>query len=235
MKRSGDFCQDVKACLGSDLSIIFDVGANVGTTAQLFSSTFESSVVLSFEPVEGTYRELVANTTELKGVRCFNIGLSDKPAVHEVHAARRSSWNSIDKGVDYGLGKVQMRVDTIDAFCQSHSIETIDLLKTDTEGHDLSVLRGANRMFDSGKIRAVYSEVGFYANDRGHAYFCDVLRFLQNKHFQIFDFYHVLSHYIENREHSDYPWSNVLFIRNDIIDSLCRPHYLRWLKEEGIV
>jgi hypothetical protein len=34
----------------------------------------------------------------------------------------------------------------------------LHLLKTDTEGHDLKVLEGAEQMLDEGRIQAVYSE-----------------------------------------------------------------------------
>jgi hypothetical protein len=47
---------------------------------------------------------------------------------------------------------------TIDAFCEGHEIDHIDILKIDAERCDLWVLHGARNMFSSGQIRFVYIE-----------------------------------------------------------------------------
>ena len=44
-------------------------------------------------------------------------------------------------------------VTTIDLFCAEHRIERINLLKIDTEGHDLDVIRGASNMLRRGEYR----------------------------------------------------------------------------------
>ena len=49
-------------------------------------------------------------------------------------------------------------IDTIDNFCQSHRISAIDILKIDTEGHDLSVLKGARNALCERKIGMIQFE-----------------------------------------------------------------------------
>lgn len=231
MNRTGDFCEDAKLCLGGNLRVIFDVGANIGTLSQMFAQKFYASDVYCFEPVPSTYQALVANVAQLERVKCFDFGFSSNATEYEMFVASDPGLNSIGRGIDYGRGKVTINVETIDVFCRSHGIRCIDLLKTDTEGHDLEVLRGAREMFDGSRIRAVFSEIGFYKKDRGHTYFCDLLRFMDEAGFQIFDLYQVASHYLDNANFPfpDYPWSNALFVRNDIIEALHGPDYARWL------
>jgi hypothetical protein len=56
------------------------------------------------------------------------------------------------------LGVVPVR--TIDEFCEERAITQIDLLKLDTEGHELSVLAGASRLLETHGITALQFEFG---------------------------------------------------------------------------
>ena len=49
-------------------------------------------------------------------------------------------------------------MDTVDRFSADHGLVAITLLKVDTEGHDLSVLRGASSMLNQGVIGIVQFE-----------------------------------------------------------------------------
>jgi hypothetical protein len=47
---------------------------------------------------------------------------------------------------------------TLDVFCEENSIGSIDILKIDTEGFDLIVLQGAERMLQNGRIKFIHVE-----------------------------------------------------------------------------
>ena len=49
---------------------------------------------------------------------------------------------------------------TIDQICNETAIDHIDLLKIDTEGHEMEVLLGASAMIDAGRISSVQLEFG---------------------------------------------------------------------------
>jgi hypothetical protein len=49
-------------------------------------------------------------------------------------------------------GFVSVPLTTLDLYCADAGIDRIHIVKCDTEGHDLSVLRGASGMLASGRI-----------------------------------------------------------------------------------
>ncbi len=55
---------------------------------------------------------------------------------------------------------IQVPLETIDHFCEQRGIEKIDYLKIDTEGAELRVLQGAERMLREHKITALQFEYG---------------------------------------------------------------------------
>ena len=75
---------------------------------------------------------------------------------------------SIEKGADIGEAgePVEIALDTIDAFCDAQGIETVHILKIDTEGHDEKVLRGATSMLENGRIENVIVETNWTPQPR---------------------------------------------------------------------
>jgi FkbM family methyltransferase len=63
-------------------------------------------------------------------------------------------------------------VQTLDAFCEEQGVGHIDLLKLDVEGHELAVLRGAERMLSAGRVSMIQFEFG-PANIYSRTYFYD--------------------------------------------------------------
>ncbi len=53
-----------------------------------------------------------------------------------------------------------VRLSTFDDYCASGNIERVDFVKIDVEGHELSVLRGAKRMLNEGRVGVVQFEYG---------------------------------------------------------------------------
>jgi len=149
---------------GFPINCVFDVGANVGQTSLMVLGYFPNAEMYAFEPHPDTFERLAAG---LKGRRAqaFNIALSDKSGKAELFTYDDEDLiNSLTPTATYAVrfGKtaksISIQVSTVDEFCSSHSIGTIDVLKVDTEGCDLDVLKGAVEKFKSRKIKFVYTE-----------------------------------------------------------------------------
>jgi FkbM family methyltransferase len=148
---------------GFPINCAFDVGANAGQTSLTMLGNFPNAEVYSFEPHPDTFKRLAVS---LKGRRAqaFNIALSDKSGKAELFTYDSDLINSLTPTATHAIRfgqtakSISIQVSTVDEFCSSHSIDTIDVLKIDTEGCDLDVLKGAVEKFRSRKIKIVYTE-----------------------------------------------------------------------------
>jgi FkbM family methyltransferase len=184
--------EDISSILGANAApVVFDIGANTGQTIAEVQSIFPAANIHAFEPSPRTFTYLKANPA----VTLNNFALGSKPGRMTLN---ENSWSVLTSllplGSD-GCGSVERRVEvevsTVDAYCEANGITTIDLLKSDTQGFDLEVLRGAQRMLRERRINLVYIEIihsKLYENaPRAH----DVLAFLADQGFDLVSFYNI--------------------------------------------
>jgi FkbM family methyltransferase len=146
----------------SGVSVAFDVGANVGDWTAMALELNRTLQIHCFEPSVATFAELTARGFPDRVVRNqFALGERVEQAKLFVYAGRRDVSSLHQGAVEADAsGDETISVDTVDHYCQTRVIERIDYLKIDTEGHDLFVLRGAERMLRSGAIGLVQLEYG---------------------------------------------------------------------------
>lgn len=147
--------------------IIFDVGANIGTYSlealKIFGPT---STIYSFEPSKNTYQLLKKNTKDYLNILPKNIGLSDLKETLSLHkeselSPEASLYNLESVYSNKEIGIIEsIKLETIDSFCLDNSIDKIDLLKLDVEGHEYKVLLGAKNMLYNNKIKSIQFEFG---------------------------------------------------------------------------
>jgi FkbM family methyltransferase len=143
---------------------IFDIGANIGQSAYLFTKWFPEARVFSFEPFPGSFNELKKNAHSLRSVTIENLGFGDVEKSMEIPLFNEqdpsNEQNSIlVEATDAQKTTVKVQITTLDNYCRKQNIPVIDLLKTDTEGYELHVLRGADELFRRRAIRSVLVEV----------------------------------------------------------------------------
>ena len=183
------------SCVAVANPVVFDVGANVGDYSALIHSLIPSARICAFEPAAPVYEQLVDHLSTLGNadiLRAFNFGFSDEEKTVDLysytvegHAA--SVISSIDRRLPTQVLQVevanteQINVRTLDGFCASQSIERIDFLKLDVEGHELAVLRGARGMLERGAISMIQFEFG-PANIYSRTYFYDFWSMLSDRY-----------------------------------------------------
>jgi FkbM family methyltransferase len=159
--RGTDLLVDLDRYFGRrNFKVIFDVGANIGQTATSFQAAFPNAAIYSFEPVPSTYASLIANTSHLKHVQTFNYALGPEAgeATINVNPTHVASSASSMKESRPGDESHTIQVDTIAAFTERYQIQNVDLLKIDTEGFDLQVLRGGAPLLEQQRIQLVFTE-----------------------------------------------------------------------------
>lgn len=188
--------------------VIFDVGANVGQTVTEIRRKFPDPVIYSFEPVPSTFKSLVSNTRGIGGVHCIPCALGETPGTAAITDNATSGQNTLMTSAKPGSPKVEVRVDAVDAFCLARDIDAIDVLKIDTEGFEMSVLRGARRMLETGAIELVLAECEFTPNPtEPHGEFFEIAPYLLGLG------YRVVAFYSGGVDGSGWRWGDVLFMR----------------------
>lgn len=155
-----------------EIDTVFDVGANAGGYVMDIMRAFPSTKIHAFEPHPNTFHLLKKNIKS-KNVILNNVGIGEKNGTMTLwdfaddatlkHTQPTSTLASVHKEVITKLHgqKAQgfkARMTTVDRYCQEKGIEGIDILKMDTEGNELDVLKGARKMIKERKIKIVQFE-----------------------------------------------------------------------------
>lgn len=164
-KESGeeDFLKNTIASLQQP--IIFDVGANVGRYSKHILEINPTVQLHSFEPHPKTFlslKEQMNGTT----AQLNNKGVGKEPSILELYDYEDqdgSSHASVFKGVieeihHQSAVSHQVEVIALKDYLLENKIDTIDLLKIDTEGNELNVLKGLGDFLADGKIKVIHLE-----------------------------------------------------------------------------
>lgn len=176
-----------KLCNETSPCVILDVGANIGQTAIGYENIFRGASIHSFEPFRENFEHLVVNTKAFPNITSHHIALSDRSGFLEVKRDHHplSQWNSICPVYQDHLSLAgNFRIETIemttgDEFCKKEDLQSVALLKIDTEGHEMDVLKGFQGMIADGKVLFILIEVGFF-EDSTHGSFQAVNEFMLN-------------------------------------------------------
>jgi FkbM family methyltransferase len=197
-----DWMQDVARLAGDQpIEVFFDVGAHIGETAEAALNRFPKAKVFAFEPHPDTFAVLNGRNYFPARFECHNLAMSDMVGRSVLFCNRDSPRNSMV--FNDSDAKVDVECSTIDEFLSGLQLSEIDVLKTDTEGMDLAVLRGGRDVLSKGSVRFVCSE--FY-NDGTGTTLPDLLSFLQPFRFRLIATY---TEGVINRYR--YAWANALF------------------------
>lgn len=157
-------------------SVIFDVGANHGDFSQAASVCFRDSDIWLFEPIPKLQPKLLERAASQKNRWHLEpIALGARPEVLPLQMDEGDDAIGSFLGFEESYlqfnpkaratSEINVRVETLDGFCEGHSIPKIDLLKIDVEGFEFEVLDGAVRMLE--KTQAIILEVSLVRKAHG--------------------------------------------------------------------
>ncbi len=121
---------------------IVDIGANVGAATVFFALHYPDAQVLSFEPSPDSFALLSANTSDLTQVRCFNFGLFDQDRESTLYLGKDDAVeDSIGRSQEQSQRAVPIKLRAAKEAMTSAGVQCIELLKMDTEGCEVPILR----------------------------------------------------------------------------------------------
>ncbi len=145
---------------------IVDVGANIGSYSSRIKSLSRNAKIYAFEPHPITYERLLKEASKY-GYLAFNLACSDKIGNLKLYDYKDNLEGSqhaslykdvIEKSHGSASTEWDVRVVTLDSFLKNKKVAHVDLLKIDTEGNELSVLKGCRKMIADKAIDIIHFE-----------------------------------------------------------------------------
>lgn len=132
-----------RLALPEEVRVVVDVGANVGISAIFWAMTYPEASVIAFEPHKETFGLAEANTAGFDHVRVFNFGLDEKDRRVDLYLGNyTSSTNSLFTGALWNSNETaSIYLRDAQQVLRDLEIQEIDILKVDTEGCELPILR----------------------------------------------------------------------------------------------
>lgn len=191
-----------------NIRTVFDVGANVGQTAQHYHYRFPDAEIYAFEPVENTFRELQRSAAGHPRIHPEQCGMGAEPGEAVINVGSQNTNSSILHAQPDGKPET-IRIDSITHFAGERNIASIDFLKLDTEGYELHVLEGARPMLQQGRISFIYVECEPFASNRNFVTLSSIGDFLVPLGYALFGIYDQ-THFWEGKRSIHY--FNAVFI-----------------------
>lgn len=145
--------------------VVIDVGANIGNYSKRVLEINKSLTVYAFEPHPATFEKL-SKTIQFNNFHAINAAVGDSEGVislYDYEGVNGSEHASMYRKVIENIhnakaSEYRVRVCSLSKFVKKYNIQKIALLKIDTEGSELNVLRGVTELIESAQIEAIHFE-----------------------------------------------------------------------------
>lgn len=159
-----------------NLEIFIDIGSHRGSYTDLIINNFYVKKVIMVEPQKNISEHIKKKYLKDKRVKTYNLAVSDKKKRQALYINKHdltSSLTEIDKKNNYLKLKAKLFGGSINdlihnkymvnscklsEIIKKNNVKKIDLLKIDTEGHELQVLKGAGS-FLKNKVNFMLIEI----------------------------------------------------------------------------
>lgn len=143
--------------------VCFDIGGNVGAvTLPLADAVGPAGSVHTFEPEPRNFvrlsNNLALNPSIQRQVTLNQLGLSDEAGALYWSEDPGNPGN----GTLGATGEQEIRVTTLDAYCEEMSVARIDFMKVDVEGMELQVFRGGEKSLRTFRPAIYFETLGRY-------------------------------------------------------------------------
>jgi len=128
--------------LVSGVKTVVDVGANVGAASVYFATAYPEAQVYALEPGSSPLLLLRQNVEPLRKVKVFPFGLhSSEKTLSLFHGKNDCVESSLSCSARTSSESEQIRLVSASQFLSQQGIDKVDVLKIDTEGCEVPILR----------------------------------------------------------------------------------------------
>ena len=212
--------------------IIFDIGAHDGKSVLRFKNRFPDAQIFSFEPTKKLYDKISKLSSDK--IKIFNYALSNfdgekKFCHYEYLSGKTNSFYPMVKNSKYKIQRTKnknetetiknVKVKKLDTFVEESRISVIDLLKVDTQGSEIEILKGAEKILNSKKINVIELEyiLGIAHETRSSLY--ELEEILHKNNYKLIAIEHsgnVIS--VSNYQ------TNLIYVKDEIFDKIKQFH-----------
>jgi FkbM family methyltransferase len=172
--------------------VIIDGGANVGDWTRMVRTIFPATACHLIEPQPSCLARLRPFVESQLGLTLHPVALT-RPGIDRVtmigggqQGGGTGAWvaepgESLPDAIDVPARTLD------DLFAATLTLQDRTLLKLDLEGHEITALEGASQVLP--RIEVIFTEVQFFAiHDNGRPTFSDMLPWLRERGFELYDF-----------------------------------------------
>ena len=193
--------------------LVLDVGANTGQSVKRYRRAFPNSVIHSFEPSQRIFGRLKEFIKEWGEVTAWNVALGAEAGKQTFLENTHSDMSSFLELSNNGWGKIEERpvveVWTVDKFLADQKIPFVDVLKSDTQGYELEVFKGAEQTFRRNGVGLLYFEFIFSDMYKGLPRFDEMFRHLVDRGFLLVSIYEL------RHQNNLASWGDALFVNQE--------------------
>lgn len=143
-------------------TVVYDIGAANGKTAQFFAKLNNIISIQAFEPVKASYNSLAKVAIKFPKIKCHNIALGNETGTQNLYVnnwVNSSSFlrvnslfsNEVD-GVDNIKDEEEVAVFRLDEYVNSESLKMPDIVKIDVQGYEKQVIEGGKDVLARSKF-----------------------------------------------------------------------------------
>lgn len=191
---TADLIRRQRLLLNENISLVLDVGANIGQYATELRSIGYKGKIYSFEPVSESFNKLKRASKNDPNWQVFNFSLGDFEGETEINISKNSVSSSILNNLPQltesapdavFVTKETIKIKTIDLVFKELNLEGENIyLKIDTQGYESKVIAGAENSLN--KIKALQIEMSLIPSYEDVISFEDMIKLLEKKNFSVF-------------------------------------------------
>jgi len=144
-----------------EIKYLIDVGSHKGLYTDLFLRNFKIKKIIMFEPQLKIYNFIKKKYNKSKKIKIYNLAVSDQNSILNLRLNHHDLTTSLSrfnennfylkiKSILFSVKnmtykKIKIKTIKLENIFKKKIINKVDVLKIDTEGHELQVLKGLNR------------------------------------------------------------------------------------------